>query len=267
MFNTQNGYSLSDIAAATGRNGNNDGGMFNDGWWIIILLLCFGGWNGNGGFGGNGGGGATRDAISYAFDTNGLADGIRGVQQGLCDGFYAINTGLLNGFNSTQNTMAQGFAGINTAMTANTASILSGIHTSDVNALQNTYALSNQLNTMAATNAQCCCDTKNLIQSSFCDLNYNLANQACQTRQAIADTTRDVIENQNAGVRSILDFLTQDKIATLTAENQSLKLAASQAAQNNYLISELAPKLPVPAYQVPNPFANYGGCCNSFCGC
>ena len=36
--------------------------------------------------------------------------------------------------------------------------------------------------------------------------------------------------NQDANTRSILDFLTQDKIASLTAENQSLKFAASQAA-------------------------------------
>lgn len=266
MFNNQNGYSLSDIAAATGSTRNSGDGMFGDnGWWIIILLLFFGGWNGNGnGFGGRGSGGGT-DSISYAFDTNSITDGIRGIQQGLCDGFYAINTGLLTGFNGTQNTVAQGFAGLNTALTADTASILAGIHTSDINALQNTYAITNQLNTMAATNAQCCCDTKNLIQSNFSDLNYNIANQACQTRQAIADTTRDIIENQNSGVRSILDFLVQDKISTLTAENQSLKFAASQAAQNAYLKSELGPKLPVPSYTVPNPFAAYNYCAPVSC--
>ena len=49
MFNT-NGYSLADVAAATGRNGMFGG---NDGsWWIIILFLfCFmggGTWGGNG---------------------------------------------------------------------------------------------------------------------------------------------------------------------------------------------------------------------------
>jgi hypothetical protein len=61
MFNTSNGYSLSDIAAVTGANNNGRGnGMFGDDWaWIIILLLCGwgnGGW-GNGAFGGNNGGG------------------------------------------------------------------------------------------------------------------------------------------------------------------------------------------------------------------
>lgn len=58
MFNSNNGYSLADIAAATGGNDRNNGGIWNDGgaWWIIILFLfCFSGWgNGFGGFGGYG---------------------------------------------------------------------------------------------------------------------------------------------------------------------------------------------------------------------
>ena len=84
-----------------------------------------------------------------------------------------------------------------------------------------------------------------------------MATQACDTRQLIATSTRDIIDSNNAGVRSILDFLTQDKIAALTAENQSLKFAASQAAQNAYLVNELRP-CPVPAYTVPNPYCCYG---------
>lgn len=84
-----------------------------------------------------------------------------------------------------------------------------------------------------------------------------MATQACDTRRAIADSTRDIIENQNAGVRSILDYLTNDKIATLTAENTNLKFAASQAAQNTYLINQLREPCPVPAYVVPNPNCCY----------
>ena len=54
MFNGESGYSLSDIAAVSGKNNEN---MWNDGgaWWIIILFLfCFAGWGGNG-WGGNNG--------------------------------------------------------------------------------------------------------------------------------------------------------------------------------------------------------------------
>ena len=132
---------------------------------------------------------------------------------------------------------------------------------------------------MAADNAACCCDIKGAINKGFGDLSYNLATQACDTRRAIADSTRDIIDSNNAGVRSILDFLTQDKIATLTAENQSLKFAASQAAQNAFitanqeaqtaeLVRRLSEPCPVPAYVVPNPNCCYDArvTLNSGCG-
>jgi hypothetical protein len=252
MFNTNGGYSLSDIAAATGTNNGRNGGMFGDDWaWIIILLLC--GW-GNGGFGfGGNQGGSIREELSYGFDMNGLENGVRGIQQGLCDGFYAVNTGMLNGFN-----------GINNAITQNTIADMQsdfGLQRAINGAAVDITA---QLTGMAAANAACCCDLKTLI-----------ATQGCDTRRAIADSTRDIIDSNNAGVRSILDFLTQDKIATLAAENQSLKFAASQAAQNAYiaanqeaqtaeLVRRLATPTPVPAYVVPNPNVAYAPACSAF---
>ena len=90
--------------------------------------------------------------------------------------------------------------------------------------MQNNNALMAQLNNMAADSAACCCETQRLIERGFADTNYNMATQACDTRRAIADSTRDIIDSNNAGVRSILDFLTQDKISTLQAENQHLNL-------------------------------------------
>jgi hypothetical protein len=68
---------------------------------------------------------------------------------------------------------------------------------------------------------------------------YENATNTCAIQNTIQNTTRDVIENQNANSRAILDFLTQDKIATLTAENQNLKLAASQANQNAVLMAAM----------------------------
>ena len=258
MFNGNGGYTLADIAAVSGRNDSN-GAFGDDGWWIILLFL-FG--FGNGGWGGNGGrnGATTREEIAYGFDMNGLENGIRGIQQGLCDGFYSMNTGMLNGFSGIQSTLCQGFAGVTNGIT------------------QGNYNLSTQLNNIAAQQASCCCETQRAIERGFADTNYNMATQACDTRRAIADSTRDIIDSNNAGVRSILDFLTQDKIATLTAENQSLKFAASQAAQNAFIVAnqeaqtaELIRRLdtpcPVPAYVVPNPNCcygntfNLGGCC------
>lgn len=121
--------------------------------------------------------------------------------------------------------------------------------------------------------ADCCCTTQRAIDG----VNYNMATQACDIKHAINDSTR-----------SILDFLTTDKIATLQAENQNLKLKASQAEQNAFitanqeaqtaeLIRRLGADCPVPAYVVPNPnccynpfgfgYSNGYGYNNGGCGC
>ena len=141
------GYSLADIAAATGasRNNSNDG-WGGDGWWIILLFL-FAGWGGNGwgGFGGGSGAGTVKEEIAYGFDMNGLENGVRGIQQGLCDGFYAMNTGMLNGFSGVQNALCQGFAGINSAITADT-----------IANMQNTNAITGGVHDLSTQLAQCC---------------------------------------------------------------------------------------------------------------
>lgn len=110
----------------------------------------------------------------------------------------------------------------------------------------------------------CCCTT----QRSIDNVNYNLATQACDIKHAINDSTRQV-----------LDFLTTDKIATLQAENQNLKLKASQAEQNAYitanqqaqtaeLIRRLGADCPVNAYvvQPPTPVTFPVNCCGQFNG-
>jgi hypothetical protein len=236
MFNGNGkGYNLSDIAAVTGnRNGD---GMFGDnGWWIILLFL-FTGWGGGGAFGGN------RDSVAYGFDINNLENGIRGLEHGICDGFYDMNTSLLTGFGNVA-----------------------------LGNIQNTNAITGQLANMAADSAACCCETQRLIERGLCEVNYNILTQSNGINTGIANAARDIIENNNNGVRSILDFLTQDKINTLQAENQALRLTASQQAQNAFLIDQLGTKAPIPAYVVANPYANYGGCANyayfnSGCGC
>ena len=82
----------------------------------------------------------------------------------------------------------------------------------------------------------------------------------------MCNNTRDIIDNQNCNTRSILDFLVNDKIATLQAENQNLKLKASQAEQNQYLINQIKP-CPIPAYISCNPWAYSYGLQNNTCGC
>ena len=277
MFNTSNGYSLADIAAATGGNGyrNGDDGMWgNSAWWIIILFLfCFNGWGGNGwGNGANGSGyqgTTTREELTYGFDVSDIKSGINSLQTGLCNGFAGVNNNLLTGFagvtetlNGNARTLQSDISNLGMNAMQNTFGITQAINADTIANMQNTNALSQQLNNMAATNAHCCCENKNLITSSFADLNYNLASQACQNRQVVNEGVRDIIDNTNASMRSILDFLVQDKIETLTAENATLKGQISQNLQNAYLVEQLSNKAPIPAYVVQNPYAgtNYTGC-------
>lgn len=116
--------------------------------------------------------------------------------------------------------------------------------------------------------SSCCCETQRAIDG----VNYNMATQLCALGNQMNNNTRDIIDAQHSGTRAILDFMTQDKISTLTAENQALRFAASQAAQNQFItqvgsdiVNRLQPP-PIPAYPVPNPYAGYGytGC---GCGC
>ena len=232
MFNG-NGYNLSDIAAVAGRNGNGDGMFGDNGWWIILLFL-FAGWGR--GFGGFGGGGyevapATQADVRAAVDQQTLISKLDQQTYGLADSTYALNNAITNGFH-----------GVDSAICTLGYNIQGGFNT-----------LGHQI-------SDCCCETGRAIERGFAETNYNLATQACDTRRAIEDSTR-----------SILEFLTQDKIATLTAENQSLKFAASQAAQNAFIIAnqeaqtaELIRRLgrdcPIPAYVVPNPNCCYNSC-------
>jgi hypothetical protein len=231
MFNGK-GYNLSDIAAVTGGNRNGDGMFGDNGWWIILLFL-FAGWGR--GFGGFGGGGgyeapcATQADVRAAVDQQTLISKLDQQTYGLADSTYALTNAINNGFH-----------GVDTAVCTLG------------------YNMQGGFNTLAHQISDCCCENGRAMERGFADLGYALATQSCDTRRTICDSTRDIIENNNAGIRSILDFLTQDKIATLTAENQGLRLAASQAAQNAYLVGELRP-CPVPAYTVPNPY-----CCNTY---
>ena len=238
---------------AVGRDSTNggygNGGMFGNGndWaWIVILLLFGWGGRGFGGFGGGFGGGscgtpcATQADVRSAVDQQTLISKLDQQTYGLADSTYAINNAINNGFFGVQSSLCQGFNGISREV------------------------------------ADCCCSTK----SAIADVKYTIANEGCETRHALFNNTRDIIDNANANSRAILDFLTQDKIATLTAENQSLKFAASQSAQNAFitanqeaqtaeLIRRLGRDCPVPAYVVPNPNCCYNAnvTFGNGCGC
>lgn len=222
------------------------GGDF--GSWIILFLLfgLFGGWgNGygfGGGWGGNGGCFNAPGAQGYA------------TRSDINDGF-ALN-GLQNGQASIRDAVSNGFHGVDTAV------------------CQLGYNTQQGFNSLSSQLASCCCETQSAIQG----VRYDIATSAAATQNTIQNTTRDVIENANSNAKAILDALNQNYIRTLESENQSLKLAASQANQNAVLkaamdanTAELLRRTghdcPTPAYvvQPPQPvtFPNF---CNS-CGC
>lgn len=244
---------------AVGRDSTNNGygnGFFGGDWaWIIILLLL--GW-GNRGFGGFGGG-YGAGSFEGGYDIGKLA-----TTNDVAVGFN--NSAVLNNLNDLklgqagiQQTLCQGFNGVNTSI------------------LTNTNAIQSQL-------ADCCCG----IQRSIDGMNYNMATNTCTITNAINNSARDIIDNQNANYRAIHDELVANKIeakneriAELTQQVNALNLAQSQANQNAYLtatmdantaelIRRLGRDCPVPAFVVPNPNCcyqpNFNSCgCNSCC--
>lgn len=252
MFNN-NGYSLADIAAATG---NNDGGFgFGDGngAWVLLLfiLVLMGGWNGNGwnggGYGNGGGTGYITADIQRGFDQSAVVGGLTGISS-------AINNGFANAEVSRCNAQAN---------------VLQTLNNNQAN-------LSTQLNTIAMNQQNCCCENR----AGLADLKYTVATQACADRSAISDALKDVIASNTANTQAILDKLCQQEIDALKTQNQQLQmqgylasLAASQnqqtgqilndnAAQTTALLRALNPA-PVPAYIVANP---YGCNCVNSCG-
>ena len=259
------GISVADALALRNSDGNN--GFGGDGaWWIILLALLFG-WGGNGNFGGGGNAcctPATAQGMSDAFNFGQLDNGIRSLANGLCDGFYAQNNAINGVLSAIQNCCCQtqlgfceGFGGVNQNIANLGYQMGQGFCGVDKTIMQSSFQNQSSFNALATQIAQCCCDLRN-----------DIATQSCDTRSLIQRSTRDII-----------DYLTQDKLDALRAENQTLKFQASQTAQNAFitanqqaqtaeLIRRLGVDTPVPAYIVPNPnycYSNYAN--NSGCGC
>lgn len=267
---------------AIGRDTGNGGfGGFggDNAWWIIILLLF--GYGGNRGFGGGFGGGgscgcgspcATQADVRSAVDQQTLISKLDQQTYGLADATYALNNAITGGFAGVQQTLCQGFNGVNTAM-------LQGFHGVDNAVCTLGYQQAQGFNGIANQIAQCCCDTRaaiggvntgiertgwqisKQISDCCCDLEkMNMQNRFdaqaynCNTLQAI----------DKVGDR-IIDYLAAEKTQALRDENQALRLAASQAAQNQYLVNAIRP-CPVPAYITCNPYS-YQQPISNGCGC
>jgi hypothetical protein len=265
MSLTTESMSAADLAAVCGNNKNNDcGGMWGGDWlaYLVLFALFGGGFGGFGGFGGN-------SILPWLlFGNNGFGGGNYGcspcaTQADLAAGFN--NSTVLNNLDGIENSLCQGFNGINTALLQGFAGVDNAVCTLG-------YNLQGGFNTLGHQISDCCCTTQRAIDS----VKYENATNTCAIQNTIQNTTRDIIDNANANSRAILDFLTQDKIATLTAENQALKFQASQTAQNAYIgatvdsaVAELIRRTgndcPQAAYivQPPQPVTFPTNCCGT----
>lgn len=224
MAITDGGATMTMPVAPTGMMDGGFGG--GNGWWIILFLIVLFGWGRNG-YGNNNGG--VMDGYVLTSDFANIERKLDAVNSGICDSTFALNNSINGGF-----------------------------ATAELSRANQQAALMQQLNAMQMQSQECCCENR----AAIAQVRYDMATQACDTRNTVQTATRDIVENANANSRAILDFLTQSKMQDLQSANQELRLAASQAAQNNYLISQLRPT-PIPSYPSCNPWASgsYTGCC------
>lgn len=252
------GYYEGEIGSLCGNNGNNNNSGWSDWSWIIGLALVgglFGGWGGGfgGGFGGRGGYGAgdfTGWQLGRLATTNDVASGFSTSE------IMSDLNDIILGQASMQNFINQGFAGINQTVTNGFAGVNNAICTLGYQNAQLVNGLSREF-------ADCCCTTQRNIDS----LRFDMSKGLCDVVRAGQDNTR-----------AILDYLTNEKIEGLRAENVALKGQISNDRQSAYIIDALAPKCPQPAYvvQPPQQVTFPTNCCgnvayaaynNGGCGC
>ena len=141
-------YSLSDIAAMNGNEGN---AMWNNPFIYLVWLAVLG----RGGLFGGAGDAATQGAITRSdlfegFNNQDVNGQLRGITSGICDGFYATNNTLKDGFyglqtcccetnrniDSVRYDMGKGFCDVATAIHAEGEATRALINANTVQALR-----------------------------------------------------------------------------------------------------------------------------------
>ena len=277
MSLTTSEMSAADFAAVCGNNRNggyNDGGMWGGDWLAYLLLFAliggggfgFGGFGGGGvlpwllfGNGGFGGAGATNGYVLTSDFAN-IERKLDGINNGICDSTFALNNTINGNFRTLDNAICnigyqalQNTNAIQSQLASCCCDIQGGIKDVAYGNERNSWNISKQI-------SDCCCDLEKMnMQNRFDAQAYN-----CNTLQAI----------DKVGDR-IIDYLANEKTQALRDENFALRLQASQAKQNAFLIDALGEKCPQPAYVVngPTPVTFPTNCCGGVnyasngCGC
>lgn len=214
-------YVEGEMPLYAGNNGFGNGD-FGGIWGLLAIAIIFGGFGGNGfGWGGNG---------NHAYQAT-----------------NDIESSLHNALDTMQ--ITNKLDGITTDLNTDFGNVINAITT---NGYENRLAM----NDLGFNMQNCCCQTRetinnvgNVLGSQLADLKYTIATEECATRQASADNTQRII-----------DFMTQEKLATLQAQNTALRGELSQAQQTNTIVNALRTPTPIPAYVVSNPYGCGCGC-------
>lgn len=237
-----------------GWGGPFGGLMGGFGFDALILLLFFGlmgggMWGGMGGWGGFGGGAGMLGTTSLAatetaalINQQNTADRVAGIGADVRQ-ILGQTGGIIEAVNTVGNRAQDGFARVD----VNLSQLGNNIAMQAVNNHNN---LTSQLTEMRFANQQCCCDTKQLIQSSFCDLRHQMAADKCETLGAIAASKAEILGVMNA-----------QRMAELEAKNIELKGQISQANQTAAIVAAVqANGCNKPACSPCGPAYPYGFC-------
>ena len=236
------GFATGFLAGQDSGGGGGLGG-FGDGWLGLILFAMIFGWGGGGfGYGGFGGGGFMNGALTRAELYDGFAI------QNIDSAVRGVQNGISDATYALNNAITSGFAGVDRAVC-------------DLG-----YAMKD-----------CCCQTQRAIDG----VNFNMAKGFCDLGNVINIQTRDIIDNQNANYRGIMDFLVNEKLAAKDARIAALEGQLGRAEQNGVIraaidastaeiIRRTGNECPTPAYWVNPPTAVQVPCGwgqNNGCGC
>ena len=224
-------------------NGNNNGNGFwnGDGIWAVIIFALIFGW-GNNGIGGFGGG--QGSAVNYT-----LASDFATIQRQLSDGFNSVNNAL-----DTQNTGICNLGYTNLELTN-----------------QTNMNMMNGFNQVQAQLADCCCntrqdikDTQYAIATTGAGIQGAIKDCCCNTDKQFMQTRYDNAQANCATLTAIdklgdriIGYMDNQNTQNLRDENFALKLAASQASQNNFIQNLVKPPIN-PCYVTQNPYCSCG---------
>lgn len=242
------------VSPTGGFNGGN--GLFGggDSWLGILFLIAL--CNGGFGFGGLGGGygammGAGMMGMDYLYpwlnNSQNISDGFR--EQQLATQINGIQNSITSGFGDVQ----LGLAGVNQNICQTGNGIVGAISGAQSALTQQLY--SNEIANLNRSFAEQTANTQGFtgVQAGIADLRYTEATEACNTRSASAQNTRDIIDSQTRGTQAILDKLCaleldgiKSQLAQAQRENVGLQnqlnmavMRESQAAQNAFIAEGL----------------------------